>query len=356
MATLNDLRAVLLEGERYAGDPDAVLQTVNNRRGDSQHHDAYPGHPRRVWVAAGAVVAMLAVVAALVGVSSDREVVSRKVALPSAVRTSGPTSTRHSTSPGTGGPVPANALRWSFTVGPVPGFTFAYLNDQPEPSTAQQTALLVSNTNPNLTATVTVYPPGAFDPNTGSVDGTAVNGAPVSVNGHPGTFVAGPSTPPTLFWTYASNAWATVGTSGTTTGRALAQTVADAVRPGTSAPVTLPFQLGTLPPPLKILAVLPRTDQSSIVYGTSLDPVHGIYLTVTRMSAARAALLAHKHISEGPGSRIVNRTLPDRSVLRVAVEPNHLDDISQAQLNEIAAAIDVSPTLGEPSTWLPVLH
>lgn len=344
MPTINDLRTVLRDGERFAGDPDAVLRAVQRRR-----RRATPSH---AWILSAAAVAVLGVATAVVvGASHGGSQPSGPAASTQAATR--PISSAHSATT-----VPANALRWDFTVDPIPGYTFAYEGDQPDRASGQQNGSVTSTTNPDVSAGITVYPRGAFDPSHGSVDATAVHGKAVTINGHPGTFVAGPSTP-TLFWTYADDAWASIGVTTTDPGDALplALQVARAVRTGSSIPVTLPFRVGLVPAPLRIVALGPVSGRGAAVqatafYGTSFDAADGIYLTVTRISAARAAELKRVPVK---GTRQVTRHLSDGSTLRVTVEPSHLDAISQSELDAIAASIDTSPTLTDPSNWFPVV-
>ena len=369
MPTETDIRAALEEFAALAGDTCNGFDAASRAsQPGSAHLDAADIRPNPAIVhlrhrgvslglSAAAVAAVIAGTAALVAAQGSAAHHHGAAQAPDGSRTTNaaPIGTSRATS--TEAVVPADALRWSFTVDPIPGYTFNYTDDQPDPRNGQQNASVTSAHDPDLSAGITVYPRGGFDPTHGSVDGTAVDGKTVTVKGHSGTFVTGPSTP-TLFWTYAKNSWASVGISGTARDSALpfALRVARAVHTDTPTPITLPFQVGTLPKPLKVVDVAPTNGQgdnvqSTVFYGTSFP--NGIYLTVTRISPARVGTMRNAP-SKGDHTTSRSRTLPDGSTLWVVLDPNHVKDISQSQLQTIVAGINVTPTLADPSTWLPV--
>jgi hypothetical protein len=130
------------------------------------------------------------------------------------------------------------------------------------------------------------------------------------------------------------------------------------IDPTSGAYVTADYQWGrvsaVLSNRLRIVHLEADQQRPTIEYGTSFDAPDGTYLVVSRGAPADTLVSNGKGRAHSSGDRVITRDLPDGSTLIVTVEHAHLNDISKNQQQAIADAIDTTPTLDYPKTWLPV--
>lgn len=349
MPTLDDLRAVLYEREDFAGDPDTVRQFV-----------ASP--PRRRVIAPG--LAAAAVVALAVGgiVLAGTQDGARQ-----------PAGGGPSTSPPTATTAPPHAnaaLDWAFSVGAVAGYRFTRFAFDAE----SQQARITRADHGSFAGFVTMYSPGV-SPKTlglrvdshqsvlvGSADAVFVPGIePESVNA-----VDEPDSWPRLLWHYRDDAWVEVaGPFGfvadehhydNAAALPVERQIAMAVQIGDSDRITMPLAVHYVPSEFVIASTV-STPAACLGYdlaGKAQSLPAPFNLSVCRVTNDQI-----DNVPSEDGDRIAVHDVGDgTSVVCVlapeGLTPQDLQALSDGGLQAIADNADVSPSLDDPTTWLPV--
>ena len=337
MPTLDDLRAVLADRERYAGDPDTVL-----------HHVAEPPR-RRVLAPALAAAAVVALAAGGVALAGSDDPPAQQ-------------------SGGTLPPYVASDPHWGFRVDAVDGYRSTRYWFAAESQVAR-----VTTGDGTFAGFVTVY---ARDVTPKSLQ-LPRSGTDVTVGDRDGTFFAGadPQTTdpaddadsfPRLLWKYDGTAWAEVdgifgydastGTYDPAAARTAELAVAEAVHPGTDSAVTMPFAVGTPPDGVSLATAeaVDRQHDACLGYRYAGDPPVYAHedsaLSVCRVPTAEA-----QQFRDAPGDgRAAVHELGDGTAILVMLAHEHLDALTQDQLDALAASVDTSPSPTDRSTWLAV--
>lgn len=199
----------------------------------------------------------------------------------------------------------------------------------------ESTRVSTPNGQPNPTAScyVSVWAPGAYTPDTGTV-----KRHPVDVNGHAG-FYAGPSkdqsTLAGVSWTYTENGWANVDCG--TTQQADLEIARRVVFEAT--PVLLPFRLRSLPKGYQVATV-----QSGSVAGTQV-PSTIVQLASTVKDPAQPTL----SIGVSPGTAEVKPGLPGYEQATVAGLPAVFNATDKTLcLNDQGYQICIGASGGQP--------
>lgn len=315
MATLDDLRASLVEREIHAPDPSAFVLPAAARA------------PRpRVLAPALAAAAVVCVAAASIAVG--RAVLHGGTQSPAA----------------SGG----QPVTWSFSARPVPGFTITrdlYAVDL-------QAATIEATGGARVQGLIEVHQPGA-------VDDSTLTGRRVSVLGRTGIFQPGSGSgggEPMLIWQYADNGWVEVGgtfgyhpadgTYDEQQALRVEQRIARALTFGSGDAVTAPFRI-TAPSGLSLNSVSAADGRTCLTYDAGGTDVAAT-LTACRIPRG-GAVPAH-----GAGDELVTRALDDGTTLVLIGASTTARSMPPAELAAIADHADVSPRLAEPSSWLPV--
>lgn len=349
MPTIDDLRALLYAREEFAGDPDTVRQFVAS--------------PPRRQILAPALAAAAVVTLAVGGIALART-----------------QDGTHEPAGGTGLSVPppaktappnANvALHWGFSVGDVTGYRFNRFVFDAE----SQQARITDAGDDAFAGFVTMYSPGVApkavglrvdtqqEVRVGAADAVFVPGI------EPDTLQAGddPDSWPRLLWHYRADAWIEVdGPFGYASGdhqydNALALSVekqiAGAVQIGDSNPITMPLAVKYVPSEFVIASAI-RTAPACLGYdlaGDSQSQATTFNLSVCRVASDQVDSVQREDGDQiaihevGDGTSIVCVLSPD------GLSPQDLQNLSDGGLQSIADRADTSPSLTDPTTWLPV--
>lgn len=324
MPTIDDLRDVLVAREVHA--PEAV---------------AIRPHRRRVLAPALAVVVVVTVATAAVVLAASNHSGQQAGG-------SGPSALTGSTPPAsTAPPHFTTHLRWNFSVGELSGYTVTRYLYTPY----LQAALITPTSGSGSSGNVAVHPAGVYHADW-------LDGDPQKVDGRTGYFLGSPAKPK-LVWQYADNSWAEVdGTFGYdhatqrydyTAARAGELTIARALTFGPSDVVTMPFRI-SLPSNFTLEATSTQRGRGCIGYGNGgpydeAQPALGSILTVCRVRDTGAPDDPNPYLTQDLG---------DGTSLRFEVATTLRSDDLMSTLLQADKKAEVSPSLDDPSTWLPV--
>lgn len=276
------------------------------------------------------------------------------------------------TSTGTHRPAPSAASQPAVTIAPasfdVRQFYFDLVGSYPgvpiglESSATTQTMMLADDGN--RFAVVSLYAAGQ------PLRNHPIDASPVTVNGAPGYswHPAGDSLPSGrpwfLSWQYAPDAWATIGPDLSSTSTLTVATelqIADAVRPGMTQVLRVPFALGTLPRGQQLEQVrstLGAPDVGAMVfYGSSAsDNVLSIEAdsqnNVTLPPAGSTPVTAGPYngwwsdsgfMLPGPGYAVSLQLGPS-----AIADPT---EMGESDVLDAAASLTLAPSLTDRSTW-----
>lgn len=355
MRTEQDLRAALALLDEHA--PAECTGLLDEPRAKSR--------ARRVLPMAAVVAAVAAVAIAVPLLVSGRETPKRP-APPAAVYE------------------PPVTLRYTFTVGDVPGYTITPSAIERDVQRADITIGADSTTG--AAGAIYVFSPAAFDPT------AAKHGRPVEVNGHAGYFVKltsptlrGDDTKPAVLdavvWQYAPDAWAMVQADfrdlaavrgASVDAKAEELKIARAVRTGHPNAFRVPFRIGYLPAGLVAEGGTPDQDGAWIYLGDGRpgDPHRGDFGSALNVWVYPGTdpngvfcQGAEKFTVDGRGGCFVHSTRPDGTggtsalylnvdggLIEMLVDNLHLGFYSNDQLKQIATTLHLA-TIGTPSTW-----
>jgi hypothetical protein len=261
-------------------------------------------------------------------------------------------------------PTANSTLDWAFSVASVDGYDFTRFAF----SAQSQQARITASGDGSFAGFVTMYSPGQT-PKALQLSG---NGEHVLVNGQDATFLPGtrpdtvraadnPDSWPRLLWHYRADAWAEVdGPFGFDTARheydnAAASTaerrIAVAVHFGDSDPITMPFAVDHAPSEL-VIATTESGAANCLGYDLAGRPQSGgatSTLTVCRIASDRVG-----DVSGDAGDRIAVHDVGDGTSIVCVLGADSLDLLDQSGLQDIADHAKTSPTIDDPSTWLPV--
>lgn len=350
MPTLDDLRAVLYEREKFAGDPDVVRQFVAS--------------PPRRRVVAPALAAAAVVALAVGGIAlAGRRDNSHEPAGGSGLSTPPLATTA---------PPNANAtLHWGFSIGDVAGYRFNRFVFDAE----SQLARITNAGDGSFTGFATMYSPSVSPKTLGLRVDTQQQ---VLVGTADAIFVPGisPDTQqaaedsdswPRLIWHYRADAWAEIsGPFGYVTDEqnydnpvalSVEEQIAEAVQVGDSDPITMPFAVEYVP---SEFAIASATSLAPACLGYDLAGApQPLPADVANLSVCRVATNQVDSVPREDGDQVAVHDVGDgTSVVCVLVpdglSPQDLQDLTNGGLQSIADHADTSPKLADPSTWLPV--
>jgi hypothetical protein len=273
-------------------------------------------------------------------------------------------------------PIPAV---WHFSVDPVPGYTITRVGITRELGIEEGATVAAAASPVTGFLNLLTSQMRGYDDNQGTA---------VSVNGHPGYFVAGTHVSqdnlitsvyhdpwraalanhdhqPQLYWRYPDGSWARLsGTFGfdpatydydNSAAEAIMLRIARAMHRDVQDPVRMPFRVTTVPAGLVLESVELYHGVPCLGYGSPTRLPGGGQALVCRVvtGATRAETLQHARPG-GVTSTAVVRDLSDGTSVVVTYPAGGSDQFTLDEANQVANSLDVSPALSDPSTWLVV--